>query len=83
MVHVALVQGDCSPPQSTTNITVNLSATTFATIPEIVGPLNCGAEIIADGDVAPLGAPDGIVNAGDLLIMVRIVLGLISPTLLR
>lgn len=79
MVHVALVQGKCSPPQSTTDITVNLSATTFATIPEIVGPLNCDAEVTADGDVAPLGAPDGIVNTADLLIMLRIALGVISP----
>lgn len=79
MVHVALVQGNCSPPQSTSNITVNLSATTFATIPEIVGPLKCGAEIIPDGDVAPLNAPDGNINAADILIMTRIVLGSYSP----
>lgn len=79
MVHVALVQGNCSPPQSTTSVTVNLSATTFATIPEIIGPLSCGAEIIEDGDVAPLGAPDGNVNAADLIIMTRIVLGILSP----
>ena len=65
MVHVALVQGNCSPPQATVNVTVNLSSTTFASIPEIVGPLSCGAEIIADGDVAPLRAPDGNVNGAD------------------
>ena len=59
MVHVALVQGDCSPPQSQNNLTVILSATTFANIPSIVGPLICDAPIIPDGDVAPLGASDG------------------------
>lgn len=81
MVHVALVQGNCSPPQSQVNVTAFLSATTFANIPSIVGPLACEAEItvIADGDVAPLGAPDGILNAADLLVMQQIVLGMISP----
>jgi len=32
-----------------------------------------------DGDVAPLGSPDGHVNAGDYLVMIRIVLGLVTP----
>ena len=79
MVHVALVQGNCSLPQSTINVTANLSSTTFATIPEIIGPLSCNAELVADGDVAPLGATDGQVNAADLLIITRIVLGTLSP----
>ena len=34
----------------------------------------------ADGDVAPLGAPDGNINAADYLIMQRIVLDQISPS---
>ena len=79
MVHVGLVQGNCSPPQSTSNVTVNLSATTFASIPEIIGPLKCEAPIIPDGDVTPLNAPDGIINAADMLIMTNIVLGTYSP----
>lgn len=33
-----------------------------------------------DGDVAPLGAPNGVVDAGDLVVMQRIVLGLLTPT---
>ncbi|MDH3559850.1 MAG: thrombospondin type 3 repeat-containing protein, partial [Gammaproteobacteria bacterium] len=33
-----------------------------------------------DGDVAPLGSPDGTVNAGDLLVMQRIVLGRVPAT---
>jgi hypothetical protein len=33
-----------------------------------------------EGDVAPLGSPDGIVNAGDLVVMQRIVLGLETAT---
>jgi len=35
---------------------------------------------LADRDVAPLGAPDGLVNAGDYLIVQRIALGLITAT---
>lgn len=34
----------------------------------------------SDGDVAPSGSPDGMVNAGDLLLMQRIVLGLETAT---
>jgi hypothetical protein len=47
MVHVGLVQGNCEPPGATTNVTVHLSETTFASIPSIVGPLSCA------GDPAP------------------------------
>lgn len=35
---------------------------------------------IADGDVAPWGNPDGYINAGDLLIMQKIIIGEIVPT---
>ncbi len=41
MVHVALVQGNCEPPGETTNVTAQLSPTTSAFIPSIVGPLSC------------------------------------------
>jgi hypothetical protein len=34
----------------------------------------------ADGDVAPLGAPDGQVNAGDYVVALRIVLGILTAT---
>ena len=37
----------------------------------------------ADGDLAPLGNPDGLINAADLLIMQRIVLGQLIPTSLE
>lgn len=37
----------------------------------------------ADGDIAPLGAPDGLVNAADFLLAQRIVLGEISVTSLE
>ena len=33
----------------------------------------------SDGDVAPLGSPDGEVNAGDLVVMLRFALGLGTP----
>jgi M6 family metalloprotease-like protein len=36
-----------------------------------------------DGDVAPLGAPDGLLNAADLLVTTRIVLGLVPVTSLE
>ena len=34
---------------------------------------------LADGDLAPLGSPDGNINAGDILIAVRIGLGTLTP----
>ncbi|MFV2004488.1 MAG: hypothetical protein ACC650_04740, partial [Gammaproteobacteria bacterium] len=37
----------------------------------------------ADGDVAPLGSPDGLINASDYLITQRIVLGEIMATSLE
>lgn len=36
------------------------------------------SNIIADGDVAPLGAPDGLVNGADVLVATRITLGLLT-----
>jgi lysophospholipase L1-like esterase len=39
--------------------------------------------ILADGDIAPLGAPDGNVNAGDIVVGMRFVLGLESATALE
>jgi lysophospholipase L1-like esterase len=38
---------------------------------------------LADGDIAPLGAPDGEINAGDILVATRIVLGLETATALE
>jgi len=38
---------------------------------------------IADGDLAPLGAPDGQINAADLLIAQRIALGELAATSLE
>lgn len=35
---------------------------------------------LADRDVAPLGAPDGQVNAGDYIVMLRMALGQLTPT---
>ena len=37
----------------------------------------------ADGDLAPPGMPDGIINAADRLIMTRLVLGTLTPTTLE
>jgi hypothetical protein len=33
---------------------------------------------VGDGDVAPLGAPDGVVNTADVLVAIRITLGLVA-----
>ncbi|MDB4307913.1 multicopper oxidase domain-containing protein, partial [Gammaproteobacteria bacterium] len=64
---------------------------TVATLPDSDGDLlNDGLEVangsnpldplsyphIADGDVAPYGAPNGQINAGDLTVMIRLALGL-------
>ncbi|MGB5405283.1 MAG: GDSL-type esterase/lipase family protein [Thiogranum sp.] len=38
---------------------------------------------LADGDIAPLGAPDGQINAGDVLVATRIALGLETATALE
>ncbi len=38
---------------------------------------------LGDGDVAPVGAPDGVVNAGDYVVMMGIVLGLRTATSLE
>ena len=38
---------------------------------------------LADGDIAPQGAPDGLINAGDILVATRITLGLESATALE
>lgn len=35
------------------------------------------------GDVAPRGSPNGLVNAGDLVVMSRLVTGLLAPTTLE
>ena len=63
MVHVALVQGNCEPAGAKINVTVHLSATTFAAIPSIVGPLVCA------GDPAPaLLSFDDPGSHGDVLV---------------
>lgn len=43
-VHVALVQGSCWPGGAQIDVTAELQANSFASIPEIVGPLVCNAE---------------------------------------
>ena len=42
-----------------------------------------GSPIYADGDLAPLGSPDGLVNSADYLIANRIVLDSLTPTQLE
>jgi hypothetical protein len=52
LVHVALLQGNCSPPGADRDITVTLSATSHAVIDSITGPLRCGGTTTN----APVGA---------------------------
>ncbi len=63
MVHVALVQGNCEPPGSRTNLIVYLKEFSFAEVPSIAGPLACPGSI---GSVAGV-VPDGAVFAGQPL----------------
>jgi hypothetical protein len=44
MVHVGFVQGNCEPAGAQTDVTVYLSPLSFASIPEVVGPLTCAGE---------------------------------------
>ena len=55
MVHVALVQGNCEPSGAQTNVTAFLSATSFAEIPLIDGPLVCAGEPSAAVGAVPNG----------------------------
>ena len=45
-----------------------------------IGAFEYKPTVIADGDVAPLGNRDGIVNVGDALIALRFALSLETPT---
>ena len=38
------------------------------------------AASIQSGDIAPLNNPDGVLNAGDVVVMERFVLGQLQPT---
>ena len=49
-------------------------------VPFDLGTLAACNMATADGDLAPLGAPDGVINAADLLIATRISLGTLTPT---
>jgi hypothetical protein len=44
MVHVGFVQGNCKPTGAQIDVTVYLSPLSFASIPEVVGPLVCEGE---------------------------------------
>ncbi len=46
----------------------------------MAGVVHASFPVYADGDLAPLGAPDGLINTADYLIASRITLGQVSPT---
>ena len=49
---------------------------------DLIDPLPLNIKFV-DGDLAPLGAPDGVVNTADYMIAFRIILGVLSPTVLE
>jgi beta-glucanase (GH16 family) len=49
----------------------------------VVGVAHAGYPVYADGDLAPLGAPDGLINGADYLIAARIAGGPLTPTSLE
>jgi len=46
----------------------------------LAGVANAAPLIYADGDLAPLGAPDGLINIADLLVADQILLGIVAST---
>lgn len=50
MVHVALVQGNCDPLGTQSNVTAYLGDLSSAVIPELIGSLACGGELPDDGE---------------------------------
>lgn len=65
MVHVALVQGNCEPFGSQTNLTAYLGELSSAVVPAVTaGTLACGGEAEAAAEVCG----DGIDNDGDGLV---------------
>ena len=46
----------------------------------VCGAVHASYTVYADGDLAPLGTPDGLINTGDYLVASRIVLGQVTPT---
>ena len=46
----------------------------------MAGVAHASYPIYADGDLAPLGTPDGLINTADYLVTSRIVLGQLTPT---
>lgn len=44
MVHVGFVQGNCEPAGAQIDVTVYLSPLSFASVPEVIGPLACAGD---------------------------------------
>jgi hypothetical protein len=61
MVHVSLVQGNCTPLGSQENVTAYLSDASYAEVPSISGTLACGGEDDTNVEICN----DGIDNDGD------------------
>lgn len=74
-VHVALVQGACEPGGSQQDLTVQLSETSFAEIPQITGSLSCQAEP-SDPPGVPAGSLLSRVLLGSVLAGFAWVVGL-------
>jgi hypothetical protein len=68
MVHVGFVQGNCEPAGAQIDVTVYLSPLSFASVPEVVGPLVCEA----DPPPVPASSAIGKVLLGVLLSLVAL-----------
>ena len=68
MVHVGFVQGNCEPAGAQIDVTVYLSPLSFASVPEVVGPLACA------GDPPPVPASGAVGRflLGGLLLLVAL-----------
>lgn len=67
-------------PQSIVNTKNNLRFYLVALLYMVCEAAFANMPIYADGDVGPLGSPDGLLDAGDVLVLQRIVLGQLIPS---
>jgi hypothetical protein len=68
MVHVGFVQGNCEPAGAQIDVTVYLSPLSLASVPEVVGPLECAGE---PQPVPASGAIGGLLLGALLLLAAR------------
>ena len=55
-----------------------ITSVTLLLVISVTGVMSANSANYADGDLAPLGAPDGVTNSTDYLVATRIALGLVT-----